>query len=182
MLTVRTLLADQRLELRLLVEGHPGALDEEVRWVHITELPDPLPYVRARELVLTNGLWLDRTEPARFVASVVRAGGAGIVFGLRRQTPRTPPELVAACAEADLPLVEISIGVPFTALTRAAAANHAEQRQTALLGMVRRGDALAAAISYGAGASGVLEVLRHDHDLPLAVVDRMGRLLASTGI
>ncbi|MCT2582198.1 PucR family transcriptional regulator [Actinophytocola gossypii] len=182
MFTLRALLADRRLELRLLVEGRPGALDEEVLWPHNTELPDPSPYVRARELVLTNGLWLDRTEPASFVAGVVRAGGAGIVFGLRTQTPHTPPELVAACTEADLPLAEISVRVPFTALTRAAAAIYTEQRQDALLGMVRRGDALAAAISHGAGASGVLKVLRHDHDLPLAVVDRMGRPLASTGV
>lgn len=182
MLTVRVLLADQRLELRLLVEGRSGALDEEVLWVHTTELPDPSPYVRPRELVLTNGLWLDRTEPAEFVAGVVRAGGAGIVFGLRTQMPRTPAELVAACAEEGLPLVELSITVPFTALTRAAAAIHAEQRQAALLGMIRRGDALTAAISHGAGASGVLDVLRRDHDLPLAVVDRTGRVLASTGV
>jgi PucR-like helix-turn-helix protein/purine catabolism regulatory family protein/diguanylate cyclase with GGDEF domain len=177
-LTVRALLDDPGLELGLLHPGTPGALDAEVLWVHNTELPDPSPYVRERELVLTNGLWLAGTPAERFVANVVRVGAAGIVFGLRAQTPSTPPELVAACVAAELPLLEIAAGVPFTALTRAAAAIHAEQRQSTLVGMVRRGDALASAISHGAGASGVLEVLRGEHDLSLAVVDRMGRRLA----
>lgn len=182
MLTVRALLNDPSLELSLLHPGPPGALDAEVLWVHNTELPDPSPYVRERELVLTNGLWLTETPAEWFVANVLRAGAAGIVFGLRTQTPSTPPELVAACVAADLPLVEISAGVPFTALTRAAAASHAEQRQNTLVGMVRRGDALASALSHGAGASGVLEVLRGEHDLSLAVVDRMGRRLAGVSL
>src|SRR5690606_8613341 len=120
-------------------------------------------------------------EPAGFVAGVQHAGGAGIVFGLRAERTSTPAELIEACAAAGMPLLEISVDVPFTAITRAAAASYAAERQEALVGLVRRGNALAAAISHGAGASGVLEVLRRDHDLPLAVVDRMGRLLGAAG-
>jgi sugar diacid utilization regulator len=180
-LTLRALLADPALELRLLAPGPEGALDAEVVWVHNTELADPSRYVRERELVLTNGLWLDAAEPAGFVAGVRAAGAAGIVFGLRVERTSTPGELVEACRSADLPLLEISVDVPFTAITRAAAATYAAERQDALVGLVRRGNALAAAISHGAGASGVLAVLRRDHDLPLAVVDRMGRVLGAAG-
>jgi DNA-binding PucR family transcriptional regulator len=180
-LTLHALLADPALELRLLVPGPDGALDAEVVWVHITELADPSRYVRERELVLTNGLWLDAAEPAGFVSGARRAGAAGIVFGLRAERTSTPEELVEACRTADLPLLEISLDVPFTAITRAAAAGYAAERQEALVGLVRRGNALAAAISHGAGASGVLAVLRREHDLPLAVVDRMGRVLGTAG-
>jgi DNA-binding PucR family transcriptional regulator len=180
-LTLRGLLADPALELRLLVPGPEGALDAEVLWVHNTELADPSRYLRERELVLTNGLWLDTAEPAGFVAGVQRAGAAGIVFGLRAERPSTPEALVAACRDVGVPLLEISVDVPFTAVTRAAAATYAAERQETLVGLVRRGNALAAAISHGAGASGVLAVLRRDHDLPLAVVDRMGRVLGAAG-
>jgi hypothetical protein len=180
-LTLRALLADPALELRLLVPGPAEALDAEVVWVHITELADPSRYVRERELVLTNGLWLETAEPAGFVAGARQAGAAGIVFGLRAERRSTPVALVEACRAADLPLLEISVDVPFTAITRAAAANYAAERQDALVGLVRRGNALAAAISHGAGATGVLAVLRRDHDLPLAVVDRMGRVLGAAG-
>lgn len=181
MFTLNALVADTSLQLRVLVPGSPGALDEPVAWVHNTELPDPSAYVRDKELVLTNGLWNAQVTAAEFVANVKRARAAGIVFGLRRETPRTPSDLVRACTEAELPLLEIAQAVPFTAISHSVSSLYAEQRQHDLIGMVRRGDALATAISRGAGASGVLRVLTKDHDLPLAVVDRMGRLLATTG-
>ncbi|TDE30941.1 PucR family transcriptional regulator [Actinomadura sp. 6K520] len=182
MVTLRSLLEDDSLELRVLVPGPAGALEEPVAWVHNTELPDPSGYVRRGELVLTNGLWHDRTAASAFVSNVRRARVAGIVFGLRPERRTTPDELVAACRDAGVPLLEISTAVPFTAISEAVAARYAEERQGALVRMVRRGDALATAISRGAGTSGVLRVLRRDHDLPLAVVDRMGRLLGSAGV
>lgn len=181
MFSLNALVRTTSLGLRVLVPGSEGALEEPVAWVHNTELPDPSRYLRPRELVLTNGLWLGSITAAEFVANVRRAQGAGIVFGLRPEMPATPPELVAACRGAALPLLEISPDVPFTAISEAVAGLYTEERQSALVGMVRRGDALATAISRGAGASGVLRVLRRDYELPLAVVDRMGRPLASAG-
>ncbi|MEJ3653351.1 helix-turn-helix domain-containing protein [Actinomycetes bacterium KLBMP 9759] len=179
MLTIRALVEDASLELRVLAEGAAGALDAPVLWVHNTELPDPSPYVRDRELVLTNGLWLDEASPEQFVERIACA--SGLVFGLRAEMPATPPALVRACADAGMALVEISTRVPFTAISMAAAALTARSRQDELVGMLRRGEALADAIAHGAGASGVLDVLRSEHDLPLVVVDRMGRQLATTG-
>ncbi|MEU7740854.1 PucR family transcriptional regulator ligand-binding domain-containing protein [Nonomuraea sp. NPDC049158] len=181
MFTLQALVDRASLELRVLAPGRPGALDEPVTWVHNTELPDPSHYVREGELVLTNGLWLDQVPPEHFVRNVMKAKAGGIVFGLRAETPATPPELVDACREGELPLLEISIAVPFTAVSQAVADMLTDERKQALVGMVRRGDALATAISRGAGASGVLDVLRRDHDLPLAVVDRMARSLAMAG-
>ncbi|MET7464187.1 helix-turn-helix domain-containing protein [Nonomuraea sp. NPDC005501] len=181
MLTLEALVGNAALELRILEPGPPGALQNPVTWVHNTELPDPSPYIREKELVLTNGLWDGQVSPGEFVANVKRAKAAGIVFGLRAQKPHTPPRLIAACRAADLPLLEISQAVPFTAISQAVSATYADQRQQEVIGMVRRGDALATAISRGAGASGVLRVLTRDHDLPLAVVDRMGRPLAASG-
>jgi len=181
MLTLATLLQDPSLELELLVAGADGGLDAAALWVHNTELPDPSPYLREGEIVLTNGLWQQQTTAADFTTNVRRAGATGIIFGLREQTPETPQALVDACEELGLPLLEISTRVPFTAVTEAASALRADQRRDALVGMVRRGDALAQAISHGAGASGVLSVLRREHELPLAVVDRMARPLASAG-
>lgn len=175
MLSLAALLRDPKLQLRLLV---PGAIEHEALWVHNTELPDPSPYVRAGELVLTNGIWRNEASAADFVQSLVSAGAAGLVYGLRRESPTTPKDLIEACKDQGLPLAEIAVAVPFTAVTQAAAALQADQRREALSGLVRRGDALAAAISRGMGAKGVLEVLREDHDLPLAVVDRTARSLA----
>ncbi|MEO3755585.1 PucR family transcriptional regulator [Streptomyces sp. B6B3] len=183
MLTLRALVEDRALTLSVLVPGPAGALDAEIAWPHTTELPDPSPYLGRRELVLTNGLWHGPPGAAAdFVAHVRAAGGAGIVFGLRESVPATPRDLVEECRRAELPLLELSVAVPFTALSQAAAGAYAEDRQNTLVASVRRGNALADAISGGTGADGVLRVLGRDHDLPLAVVDRAGRSLTTTGV
>lgn len=182
MLTLRTLCENRELELNVLVPGPPGALDTEISWTHNTELPDPSPYVRRGELVMTNGLWYLAGHAAEsFVGHVRSAGASGIVFGLRREMRATPAEVIDACGKVGIPLLELSVNVPFTALSQAAARELAEQRQTALMASVRRGNALADAISSGTGAGGVLRVLRRDYDLRLAVVDRTGQLLGAAG-
>ncbi|MCV7283279.1 helix-turn-helix domain-containing protein [Mycolicibacterium flavescens] len=180
MLNMSALLVDGSLELTLLVVGAPDAVDREVLWLHNTELPDPSPYIRETELVLTNGLWRSSVTAEAFVAALVRARAAGLIFGLTVETPSVPEDLVDACARVDMPLAELSIAVPFTAITQAAARIQERARQDALVGLVRRGNALASSISRGAGAAGVIDVLRRDHDLPLLVVDRLARRLAGT--
>ncbi|GGR40409.1 sugar diacid utilization regulator [Nocardioides luteus] len=179
MLSLNRLLQQAELELTLLVPGDGEGADRELLWLHNTELADPAPYVRPGELVLTNGVWLDETDPRSFVAAVHRADAAGIVFGLRRESPTTPADLIEACRSVGMPLAEISVDVPFTAVTRAAATLLAESRLSDLSGTVRRTGALASAITRGAGAAGILQVVRREHDLPLVVVDRTGRQLAS---
>ena len=177
-LSLEALVDDPALELTLLVPGPLSAIRREVLWLHNTELPDPSPYVRPTELVLTNGLWRDTVTADQFVAALQRARAAGLIFGLTEQSPQPPTDLVDACTAADMPLASVSIAVPFTAITETAARIQGESRQEALAGLVRRGNALATSISRGGGAEGVLAVLRRDHDLPLVVVDRMGRRLA----
>jgi purine catabolism regulator len=180
MLSLAALLSDDALELSLQVPGPPGAVEREVLWLHNTELPDPSPYIRETELVLTNGLWRATVDAETFVSALTRARAAGLIFGLTEQTPTVPTDLADACVAAELPLAALSIVVPFTAITQAAARIQGEARQDALVELVRRGNALATSISRGGGADGVLEVLRRDHDLPLVVADRMGRRLAGT--
>ncbi|MCV7169237.1 helix-turn-helix domain-containing protein [Mycobacterium manitobense] len=180
MLSLRSLLEDPALELTLIVAGSDAAVDREVLWVHNTELADPSPYIRPTELVLTNGLWRSHVAAEQFVASLTAARASALVFGLTEQIDSPPEDLVRACADAALPLATVSIAVPFTAITEAAARIRSTGRQEALTSLVRRGNALATSISRGGGAEGVLEVLRRDHDLPLAVVDRVGRRLAGT--
>lgn len=182
-LTIRSLLFDRSLGLRLLVGGAGEVDDLSFRWVHNTELPDPSPYVRPHELVMTNGLWLESGGSVDvFVGAVKDAGAAGIVFGLRREIPNTPAELIEACRTEGMPLLELAVSVPFTAVSQAAADRYAEQRQQDLIGTVERGNALVSAVSRGGGMAGVLEVLRRDHPLlRLAVVDRFGRCPAAAG-
>ena len=63
MLTVREVLAD--VDVALL--AGEANVDMPVRWVHISELPDPTPWLSGGELLLTTGLGLDTPKQQRDV-------------------------------------------------------------------------------------------------------------------
>src|SRR5437763_510379 len=92
MLTVRDLLAD--LEIGLLT-GEAG-LDLPVRWVHISELHDPTPWLSGGAVPLTTALQLD--TPARqreFVARLTDHQLAALGIGTGSAHDHAPPALPA---------------------------------------------------------------------------------------
>ncbi len=179
-LSIAALCNEKTLRLKVLL-GDEQAMTAEIAWLHVTELPDPSRYIRPTELVLTNGLWQRQTSYESFVKAVAGAKAAGVVFGLTAITRTVPEELIEACSLAGLPLLSAAIDVPFAALTQAAARIQGEIQQEALVKALRRGDALTAAISEGGGAPSVLEVLTREFGFGLAIIDRRGILLASSG-
>src|SRR4051812_50145702 len=62
------------LDVRL-VAGESG-LENAVRWVHISELEDPTPWLSGGELLLTTGMALE--DPERQRAYVRRLAGHGL--------------------------------------------------------------------------------------------------------
>ncbi|MBV9165912.1 MAG: PucR family transcriptional regulator ligand-binding domain-containing protein [Solirubrobacterales bacterium] len=117
MLTVRNLVQ----ELGLSVHAGEDGLDLPVRWVHISELPDPTPWLSGGELLLTTGMQLDGAERQReFVERLAehQLAGVGIGTGFRHQT--VPEALVETAAERGFPVFEIPYEVPFIAITEAA--------------------------------------------------------------
>ena len=117
MLTVSELLSD--LDVRLLTGE--SATDVPVRWVHISEIEDPTPWLSGGELLLTTGMQLDTAERQRaFVARLADHHLAGLGFGTGFAHAEVPPALVQAAAERDFPVFEVPYDVPFIALTEAA--------------------------------------------------------------
>lgn len=183
MLTARALVGTRELGLIVLVPGPPGAMDAEVVWVHTTDLADPSRYVGRSELVMTNGLWRSQVSAASYVERCCAAGAAGIIYGLLKDTPACPQELIEACTHADLLLLQLPIDVPFVAVSQAASDIRATDRQMPLVTALQRADAFADALTAKQGATEFLRVLRDEYqDLPLALVDRTGTLLAQAGM
>ena len=117
MLTVSELLSD--LDVRLLTGE--SATDVPVRWVHISEIEDPTPWLSGGELLLTTGMQLDTAERQRaFVARLADHHLAGLGFGTGFAHAEVPPALVQAAADRDFPVFEVPYDVPFIALTEAA--------------------------------------------------------------
>lgn len=143
--TVRVLLARRDLALRLLTpeDALPDhALDAEVSWVHSSDLADPTPFVIPGQVLLTTGTQFGGvpraghsapnasdtagTDYDGYVEHLVHARIAGLGFGTD-VVRTTPDDLVAACTDAGLPLVEVPYRTPFIAVARYAADLVAEQ-------------------------------------------------------
>jgi PucR family transcriptional regulator, purine catabolism regulatory protein len=116
-LTVREVLGD----LDVVVLAGEENLDVPVRWVHISELRDPTPWLSGGELLLTTGMALEGPKAQReFIATLADHGLAGVGFGTGFKHEAVPPALVEAARERGFPLFEVPYELPFIALTEQA--------------------------------------------------------------
>ncbi len=117
MLTVREVLGDLDVE----VLAGEANLDVPVRWVHISELRDPTPWLSGGELLLTTGMALDSSETQReYIATLADHGLAGLGLGTGFRHATVPDALVEAARERGFPLFEVPYELPFIALTEQA--------------------------------------------------------------
>ncbi|MGH2796604.1 MAG: PucR family transcriptional regulator [Thermoleophilaceae bacterium] len=117
MLTVRGLVAEMGLEL---ATGEDDA-DAPVRWVHISELPDPTPWLSGGELLLTTGIQLGSVERQReFVRLLSGHHLAGLGFGTGFDHDGLPEALLDEAARLGFPVFEVPYELPFIALTEKA--------------------------------------------------------------
>jgi len=117
MLTVRELMKD--LDVRLV--GGEGGLHLPVRWVHISELLDPTPWLSGGELLLTTGLQLDSAERQReFITRLADHHLSGLGFGTGFEHQVVPEPLLEIANEREFPVFEVPYEVPFIAITEAA--------------------------------------------------------------
>jgi PucR family transcriptional regulator, purine catabolism regulatory protein len=117
MLTVRGLVAEMGLEL---AAGEQAA-DAPVRWVHISELPDPTPWLSGGELLLTTGLRLDGAARQReFIRLLHDRHLAGLGFGTGFDHAKLPPALLREADKLHFPVFEVPYELPFIAITEKA--------------------------------------------------------------
>ena len=118
MLTVAQLAEDLELEL---AAGSGAAADRRIRWVHISELEDPTPWLAGGELLLTTGIQLaGAARQRKFVALLAEHGLAGLGLGTGFEHKRLPKALVDEAQKRDFPLFEVPYEMPFIAITERA--------------------------------------------------------------
>ncbi|HWI21924.1 MAG TPA: PucR family transcriptional regulator ligand-binding domain-containing protein [Baekduia sp.] len=119
MLTVRSLI--EELGLRLVETN--AAADTPVRWVHISELKDPTPWLSGGELLLTTGMQLTSDRAQRdYVRLLVGHGVAGLGFGTGLGHDEVPAGVLDEARSAGLPVFEVPYEMPFIAVTEKASA------------------------------------------------------------
>jgi purine catabolism regulator len=135
MLTVESLLR----ELDLKLSAGKRSADQAIRWVHISELGDPTPWLTGGELLLTTGIQL-QTPPSQrqFVRLLSEHGLAGLGLGTGFDHKRLPKALISEAKKLDFPLFEVPYEMPFIAITEKAFTRLVNEQYDAL----ERGTAL----------------------------------------
>ncbi|MEU9577070.1 PucR family transcriptional regulator [Streptomyces chilikensis] len=166
--------------LRLTLRAGEGTLDVPVRWAHVSELPDPVPYMEGGELLLTTALKVDAEDPAeagRYVRRLAAAGVVGLGFGVGVNYEKVPEALVDAAAEHGLPLLEVPRSTPFLAISKAvSAAIAADQYRAVTAGFAAQRELTRRAL--GDGPEGLLASLASQVDGWAALYDAAGAVVA----
>ncbi|WP_405084168.1 PucR family transcriptional regulator [Microbispora sp. NBC_01389] len=115
--TLRRITAIVPLHLEVLAGR--SELDRPVRWVAVSELEDPTPFLEGGELVLTTGMRLSGADAGPYVSRLVARGVAGLGFGVGLSHDVVPPAFAEAAESAGLPLVEVPRDTPFIAIGKA---------------------------------------------------------------
>src|SRR3954453_18709435 len=175
MLTVGSLVSDCDLEL---IAGDGGA-DRPIRWVHISELEDPTPWLSGGELLLTTGIQL--SSPARqrrFCARIADRDVAGLGLGTGFEHKHVPKALVDEASKRGIPLFEVPYEMPFIAITERAFARLVNEQYAVLERGARIHEKLERLVIEGRGLDAVLSSLAGAIGGTAIVQDGGGRELA----
>ncbi|MEV7684005.1 PucR family transcriptional regulator [Streptomyces sp. NPDC088341] len=146
----------QHSALNLTVLAGEDRLQTPVRWVHASELADPVPYMEGGELLLVTATTLDAEDPGamrRYVRRLVNAGVVGLGFALGVHYEDIPEALVTAAREAGLPLLGVPRRTPFLAISKAvSAAIAADQYRAVTEGFEAQRELTRAALTEGPAA------------------------------
>jgi purine catabolism regulator len=172
------------LALKLVAGGAGGA--RPIRWVHVSELEDPTPWLRGGELLLTTGMGLGKS-PARqrtYIERLSSAGLAGLGFGVGFSFTKVPKAMADAADRRSFPVFEVPYPVPFIAITEAVYSRLAGEQVDVLQRSMEAQHALTRAVLEG-GLAGVATTLSSAidgwavvlglHGIPLAAAPRSAR-------
>ncbi|MEU6908476.1 PucR family transcriptional regulator [Streptomyces coeruleorubidus] len=167
--------------LKLTVRAGGDRLDVPVRWAHVSELADPVPYMEGGELLLITALKLDAEDPEAMRRYVRRLAGAGVVglgFAVGVNYEEIPKALVDAAEEEGLPLLEVPRRTPFLAISKAvSAAIAADQYRAVTAGFAAQRELTRQAQT--GGPEGLLAALASQVDGWAALYDASGAVVAT---
>ena len=175
MLTVGSLVGDCGLELA----AGTDAADGPIRWVHITELEDPTPWLSGGELLLTTGIQLKgAAQQRRFLARLAEHGVAGLGLGTGFEHKRLPKPLVDEASKLGIPLFEVPYEMPFIAITERAFARLVNEQYAVLERGAQVHERLERLVIEGRGLAAILGSIASAIGGSAIVQDATGRELA----
>ena len=118
-MTLREALELASLRRSVVVAG-ASRLDNDVMWVHVVDNPDPLPWVRERQLVLTTGYAWPRDGDAQrdLLRHLFERRVSAVGLAVPQFFEHIPACMVREADELGLPLLEIPWEIPFAEITQ----------------------------------------------------------------
>jgi purine catabolism regulator len=174
-LALRDLLRDLAVRVVAGEAGTGGA----VRWVHISEIVDPTPWLSGGELLLTTGLQLAEPGAQRgYVERLAGHGLAGLGFGTGFTHETVPAPMVEAADELGFPLFEVPYEVPFIAVTEKAFSHLVNEHYAVLQRALSAHERLERIVLSERGLDGVAGALASLVGGAAVVFDARGDVLA----
>ncbi len=178
-LKVRDALEHGSLQAARVVAGEPG-LSREVLWAHVIDMPDPAPWVRPGQLLLTTGFaWPTQEREVRELIRLLDERGLAAV-GLA-----VPGYLKkfsdAAREQADalgLPLIEVPFDVPFAQITEELHRSILAEQYKIIERSEEIHHVLTRAAAEGSTLADLARVLGEVIDRSVTIEDPDGKLLA----
>lgn len=177
MLTVRDI--SELPGLALDVAAGARGLDTTVRWIHVSELADPTPWLEGGELLATTGLGIGSDEAGQrdYVRRLAGHRLAGLAFGVGFGFSEAPAALLDEGERLGFPILTVPYEVPFIALTKAASTHLASEQLERVTRALAVHERLAHAVLEGRGVQSLLAVLCDHVGCSLALVDEAGRVV-----
>ncbi len=179
-LTVGELLKTSSLPLARLT-GRKG-LTNPIRWVHVSELEDPAPFLKGGELLLTVGLGIGSTAAKQraYVRRLIDAGLSGLGIGAGFAFKHSPKALVAEAEKAGFPVFEVPYETPFIAITEVVFTRLVAEQYDLLSRSLEAEHALTRSVLDGKGIDGIVAALTAETGGWALLLDLHGQPLAAS--
>jgi purine catabolism regulator len=178
-LTLESLTSELGLKLAAGVEAADA---RPIRWVHISELEDPTPWLSGGELLLTTGIQLKSAAKQReFLRLLASSELAGLGFGTGFDHPSLPKALVAEAKKLNFPLFEVPYEMPFIAITEAAFSRLVNEQYDVLSRGIAVNERLERLVLQGGGLDEIAREIAAAVGGSSVVLDGSGSPLAGGG-
>jgi purine catabolism regulator len=161
------------------VAAGTDGLDNPVRWIHVSELRDPTPWLEGGELLLTTGLGVGSSSAAQvaYVRRLASAGLSGLALGVGFGFETVPRAISTVADRLGFPVLTIPYELPFIAVTKMGFSRLADEQLELMTDALAVHEQLAAIVIDGRGLETLLDTLHDCLGCGLRVVDGRGRTL-----
>ncbi|WP_188675078.1 PucR family transcriptional regulator [Subtercola lobariae] len=188
------MISHRELRMRLIAGAEAGdaVMSTPVNWVHSSDLQDPTPWLEPGQVLLTNGAQFPaittagqakgRALAGAYVTRLHDSGVLALGFAAGIVTDSVPAELIEACDEAGLPLIEIDPTTPFIAIIRFVADVISDDRRSRLEWSLEAQRAVARAALRADGLPAILLELSRRLGCWVALYDSARNVLTVPGL